>query len=177
MPGRNQIKNHDERRASPRLPPSAIPSLKGVKLVAGPEVRLVNISRGGALIESEARLSPGSNLCLRLVTAESVYLLKGQVLRSKVASLAGAGLRYQSAVSFVEEFSILPHKESPQHSESISSGHAAADYAAAAACDSRSPVREVGTQEEGDLIEVETLTVTSSQSDVDLCELLHYNSW
>lgn len=177
MPARNQIKNYDERRASPRLPPSAIPSLKGVKLVAGPEVRLVNISRGGALIESEARLSPGSNLCLRLVTAESVYLLKGHVLRSKVASLAGGGLRYQSAVSFNEEFSILPHRQRPQKSECAATRDSAADCAAVAPSEDSASQSRAETRTEGDLPELETVTANSNQSDLDLSKLLRQNTW
>lgn len=177
MPARNQIKNHDDRRASPRLPPSAIPSLKGVKLVAGPEVRLVNISRGGALIESEARLSPGSNLCLRLVTAESVYLLKGQVLRSKVASLTGGSPRYQSAVSFIEEFSILPGRQRPHRAEVGTVEDPQADRVAAppsadTPCSSTGEIRQ-----EGDLPELETVTVNSNQSDLDLRKQLRQNTW
>jgi PilZ domain len=177
MPARNQIKNYDERRGSPRLPPSAIPALKGVKLVAGPEVRLVNISRGGALIESEARLSPGSNLCLRLVTAESVYLLKGQVLRSRVASLAGAGLRYQSAISFSEEFSILPRREGPHESQCSSTVDSDVDSTVVpSSLPSESPPQADITAE-GDWPELETVTVNSDQSDFDFSELLRRNSW
>ena len=108
-----------ERRAAPRLSPSAIPSLKSVRLVAGPEVRLINISRSGALVESEARLSPGSNLCIRLVTEESMYLLKGRVVRARAAAFAGTTIRYQIAVAFDEELPILAGAEAEELSSKI----------------------------------------------------------
>jgi hypothetical protein len=177
MPARNQIKNSNQRRASPRLPPTAIPSLKGVKLVAGPEVQLINISRGGALIESEARLSPGSHLCLRLVTAESVYLLKGRILRSKVAAVAEGCLRYQSAISFDEEFSILPQRESPRHSECAAPDDATADSAAAIVPESLASAPPATIRGEDESAEVETLTVNSNRTDFDLGELLRRNAW
>lgn len=103
-----------DRRRAVRLPPSAIPLLKSVRLVAGPEVKLINISRGGALIESEARLSPGSTICVRLVSGDSIYLLKGRVLRARAASLSGTELRYHIALAFDEEFAVVPMDEALQ---------------------------------------------------------------
>jgi hypothetical protein len=105
-------KRNLERRRAARLPPSAIPFLKSVKLVAGPEVKLINVSRGGALIESEARLSPGSAICVRLVTGESIYLLKGRVLRARAVALSGAEIRYHIAVAFDQEFTVVARNES-----------------------------------------------------------------
>ncbi len=95
-----------ERRTSPRLPPSAIPSLKSISLSSGPEVVLINISRGGALLESDRRLRPSTKICLRLVTAETVHQVWGRVLRSQVSGLVG-GLHYQSAVAFDQELALL----------------------------------------------------------------------
>jgi hypothetical protein len=95
-----------ERRTSCRKPPSAIPTLKKVSLSSGLEVTLINISRGGALIESNNRICPTTTICLRMVTAEGVYQLFGRVLRSRVCGL-GAGLRYQSAVAFHNELPLL----------------------------------------------------------------------
>ncbi len=100
------IKNGTERRTSPRLPPSAIPSLKSISLSSGPEVVLINISRGGALLESDRRLRPSTKICLRLVTAETVHQVWGRVLRSQVSGLVG-GLHYQSAVAFDQELALL----------------------------------------------------------------------
>jgi hypothetical protein len=97
-----------ENRKAPRFEASAIPSLKRVSQVVGPEVRLINISRAGALIESQEPLSKGSSVCLRLVTVKSVYLLKGRILRYNISSMNGNVIQYQSAIVFDEDFTILP---------------------------------------------------------------------
>ncbi len=100
--------NTKNRRRMPRLDATALPFLKSVNQVGGPEVKLINISRRGALIESQVRLTTGSSICLRLAIAETVYLLKGRVLRYSVSSLVGSSLRYQSAIVFDEDFAIMP---------------------------------------------------------------------
>ncbi len=97
-----------ENRKAPRFGASAIPSLQSVSQVVGPEVKLINISRAGALIESQEPLSKGSSICLKLVTAKNVYLLKGRILRYNVSSVKGNMLQYQSAIVFDEDFTILP---------------------------------------------------------------------
>ncbi len=107
--GKNS-QNVKNRRKAPRLDATAIPSLKGINEVGGPEVKLINISRGGALIESQERLSTGSNICLRLVTEDKVHLIKGRVLRYSVSSLVDGVIRYQSAIVFDEDFTMMPEK-------------------------------------------------------------------
>lgn len=96
-----------DRRAAPRLPACSIPGLGATEIVAGPEVRLLNISRAGVLLESAGRLSTGSHICLRLHAADAVFLLKGRVLRSKTITEGGRDLRYESAVAFDEDFVLL----------------------------------------------------------------------
>ena len=91
----------------PRFLPTEFASVKGLRLAAGPEVTLVNASRGGMLIESQCPLAPNESLLLRLVTREAAYLLKGRVLRSRVHSLAANAVLYRIAVVFDEEFSEL----------------------------------------------------------------------
>jgi hypothetical protein len=99
-----------DRRKTPRFDPSVIPFLEAVHLVGGPEVKLVNISRGGALIESQERLSPGLSIMLKIATAETVYLLKGCILRYDVSSIDDTVPHYYSAIAFDEDFTILPQK-------------------------------------------------------------------
>jgi hypothetical protein len=107
-----------EKRSSPRLPPSTISNLKSVRLVAGPEVTLINISRGGALIETEAHLVPHSSVAIRLVAADAVLLLHGKVLRSRASSFQGSTLLYQSAIAFDEELPLLAgYQKQPQANE------------------------------------------------------------
>lgn len=96
-----------DRRAAPRRPACSIPGLGAADIVAGPEVRLLNISRAGVLLESAGRLSTGAHICLRLQAADAVLLLKGRVLRSRTVTEGGRDLRYESAVAFDEDFVLL----------------------------------------------------------------------
>ncbi|GEM_PF-6237911 len=96
-----------DRRGAPRRPACSIPGLGAADIVAGPEVRLLNISRAGVLLESARRLSTGSHICLRLHAADAVFLLKGRVLRSRTVTEGGCDLRYESAVAFDEDFVLL----------------------------------------------------------------------
>jgi hypothetical protein len=114
----NTKKKGADRRTSCRKPPSAIPTLKKLCLSSGLEVQLINISRGGALIESNNRICPTTTICLRMVTAEGVYQLFGRVLRSRVCGL-GAGLRYQSAVAFHNEFPLLLEDEAAEPRQAV----------------------------------------------------------
>lgn len=96
-----------ERRRAPRFDASAIPHLKSVRQVDGPEVRLINISRCGALIETRERMLPKSRVSLRLDTKETVHFLDGEVLRCYVYEIDRV-LKYQYSVVFDEDFKILP---------------------------------------------------------------------
>jgi len=71
-----------DRRALPRLPPEAFASLKGEFLGSGTSVKFINISSGGALVESEERLAPSAKIYLRITSTEGTLLLRGRILRS-----------------------------------------------------------------------------------------------
>lgn len=95
------------RRRAPRFDASAISHLTSVRQVEGPEVKLINISRWGALIETKERMLPKSRVSLRLDTKETVHFLDGEVLRCYVYEIEKV-MTYQYAVAFDEEFGILP---------------------------------------------------------------------
>ena len=100
-------KNAVDRRQAHRFDPSDIPSLESVHLGEGPGMTLINISRSGALIETQRQMSPGSSVSLRIVTEEVVYLIKGQILRCHVHSIDKA-VTYRCAIAFDEDFTIFP---------------------------------------------------------------------
>jgi hypothetical protein len=97
------------------MPPSVIPHLKAVRIVAGPEARLINISRGGALIETDARLAPKSSICLRVVTAEAILMLKGRIVYSRTAILGSSTIRFHTALQFDEEFLLADSQFVSEH--------------------------------------------------------------
>lgn len=95
-----------DRRTSPRYESSAIPNLKSINQIGGPEVKLINISRSGALIEGPERMSPGSVIWLQIVTTGAVYHLKGHVVCSTTSSMNDQS--FQSAIAFDRDFTVLP---------------------------------------------------------------------
>lgn len=94
-----------DRRTSPRVPASAVPDLKA-RLLAGPDVRLVDLSRRGVLLETQTRLLPGSPVRLKFVAQDATLVLKGAVVRSSVCTCGEHGLIYRTAVTFDEDIAI-----------------------------------------------------------------------
>jgi len=120
-------------RQWPRYKISEVPSLKGVSSNGGSELEVINISRGGALLESDMRMRPGTKILLRVVTIEGVIQIAGHVLRSSISSLKGVP-RYQSAVEFENPLHILDDQSDskddnlqPSERQSASSGEPGAD--------------------------------------------------
>ena len=94
------------RRQYLRLKPAAVPFLKSVAFNQGFEAQVVNISRGGILLETDVRLRPQMKIFLKLVTTEGVIKMEGQIIRSSISSLNGVP-RYQSAIAFEHPFHML----------------------------------------------------------------------
>jgi|GEM_PF-3300039 len=94
------------RRLSPRLKAEDVPFLKSVELYQGKEIQIVNISRGGILIETETRLRPDFKVMLTLVTTEGVYKRDGTILRSSISSLSGVP-KYRTAIAFKQPFELM----------------------------------------------------------------------
>jgi hypothetical protein len=94
------------RRLSPRLKAEDVPFLKSVELYQGKEIRIVNISRGGILIETETRLRPDFKVMLTLVTTEGTYKMDGTILRSSISDLNGIP-KYRTAIAFKQPFGLM----------------------------------------------------------------------
>lgn len=109
---------HAERRASPRLPPEAFPSLNGAFLRSGASVELIDISSGGALVESEERLAPNTKICLKITTDKGTLTLHGRILRSIISQLKGT-LRYRSGIAFDDKFPLQPEVPNTEMAEDI----------------------------------------------------------
>jgi uncharacterized protein DUF6982/PilZ domain-containing protein len=87
------------RRAHRRLSPQELRRLEAVRVKYGPEVRVVDVSEGGILIETERALKPHSTIVFELTGAATETLIPARVLRSQMVSLEGAG-RYRTACAF-----------------------------------------------------------------------------
>ena len=94
------------RRQYLRLKPSAVPFLKSVVFNQGLEAQVVNISRGGILLETDERLKPQTEILLKLVTTYGVIRTEGLIIRSAISSLNRIP-RYKSAIAFEQPFHML----------------------------------------------------------------------
>ena len=90
-----------DRRRAIRRQRAELPWLRGLRLRPGLEASLVNLSAGGALVETETRLRPGARAVLRLIGVAESRMVPGSVSRSWVASIEpGHGVRYRGALVF-----------------------------------------------------------------------------
>jgi hypothetical protein len=90
-----------ERRAHVRLRPVELPRPVLVRMKHGPLLTVVDLSAGGALVETSERLNPGTQLVLELLTpsAPTATTVASRVIRSHVTSVR-EGLRYRGACAF-----------------------------------------------------------------------------
>jgi len=86
-------------RQWPRFNISEIPSIKDSSLNSGARIKIVNMSRGGALLQTRKHIARGTEINLILSTAEGTVPLTGLVLRSNISSLKGIP-QYHAAVAF-----------------------------------------------------------------------------
>jgi hypothetical protein len=95
-----------DQRVYPRLKPSAIPFLKSISFEKGLEAQVIDISRGGMLVETDVRLRPQMKLGIIVATTDGTIVLDGSIVRTFIVSLQGAP-RYQSAIAFDHPFHML----------------------------------------------------------------------
>ena len=92
-----------ERRRAIRKRRAELPWLRGLRLRPGLDVALVNLSAGGALVETPTRLRLGARTALRLTGTAGSWTVSGHVSRSWVATVAREhGVLYRGALVFDE---------------------------------------------------------------------------
>jgi hypothetical protein len=92
-------------RRFPRHPATRLPSLRA-SILAGPDVRVINVARGGMLVESDVRLTPGSGVCLNVTLGDQVYQIAGRVSRVD-ASLTDGRVKYRAGIALDQEMAIF----------------------------------------------------------------------
>jgi hypothetical protein len=88
-----------DRRQADRVRPEDTPWRRVALLRPGRIVMLVNVSRGGALVESGLRLNPGMRTELQL-SGEPRRNIRGRIERCRVTALEP--LTYEGAIVFEE---------------------------------------------------------------------------
>jgi hypothetical protein len=88
-------RRRDRRRARPEEH-----RIVAARIRPGHDVSVVDVSAGGALVESERRLLPGSAVELHLWSACRSEIVRGQIIRCAVARLGGNAICYRGAIAF-----------------------------------------------------------------------------
>ena len=118
------------RRIHERRKANELEWLRGASVKYGAEVRVINISAGGLLLETEKALKPNSSVVLELTGPERPIVVPSKVLRCRVASLSDI-LTYEGACAFQRPLTIpeLTVKLTSQTTElAVSVAHTAVDW-------------------------------------------------
>jgi hypothetical protein len=102
----------DDRRVSVRHDSSELGDVMA-RVLGVCNAHLIDISRRGVLFESEARLTMGLKVSLRITTSDASVALKGVVVRSKFM-MRDKGAIYQTALSLDEDISLIHELELSQ---------------------------------------------------------------
>jgi hypothetical protein len=89
----------DRRRALRSMPDASDP-LARLRLRAGRELAVVNLASGGALVEAEGRLLPGTHVDVHVIGVDGRVLVRSRVVRAYVHRLAGDRILYRGALAF-----------------------------------------------------------------------------
>jgi hypothetical protein len=89
-----------DRRAAERYSAAACDWLAAVRLRFGDDMTVINVSRGGLLVETGARLLPNARIELQASILGDTCVMQVHVLRSQVCAIRSAGIRYRAAVAF-----------------------------------------------------------------------------
>ena len=93
------------RRLHERLKASDLRWLRGARIKYGSDVRIIDISAGGVLLETESALTRDASVVVELAGPDSPILVPSRVLRCRMASL-GEILKYQGACAFKRPLAI-----------------------------------------------------------------------
>ena len=90
-----------ERRGHVRRPAPDPGWLRGARLRSGSGAVLMDVSPGGTLLQTAARLRPGMRTVLQLKTRDGELRVPGEVVRAWVAAIqSDRGVIYRGAVRF-----------------------------------------------------------------------------
>jgi PilZ domain-containing protein len=89
-----------ERRRMPRRIPEPGEVLSKVRLRGGREWTVVDISSGGALLDGDNRLLPGTHVDVHVTTRDGRVLVRARVVRASVVRLRADVVGYHAALAF-----------------------------------------------------------------------------
>ena len=89
-----------ERRRAARREPARDEPLARVRLRAGRDLDVVDVSTCGVLVEGETRLLPGTRVDVHVLTADGRVLVRSRVVRAYVSALRSDCVVYRGALAF-----------------------------------------------------------------------------
>ena len=89
-----------ERRQHIRRSPDTDETLSHIRLRTGPALAVLDLSDGGALVEGDVRLRPGTHIEVHVVTRDGRTLVRGRITRAYVFALTAAGVCYRAGLAF-----------------------------------------------------------------------------
>jgi hypothetical protein len=89
-----------ERRRAGRWSPALTEPLSRVRLRAGRELAVVNVSVHGVLVEGAMRLLPGTHVDVHIMGTHGRVLVRARVVRCAVWALLADLVHYRGALSF-----------------------------------------------------------------------------
>lgn len=101
-----------DRRRIPRRVPDPSDPVTRIRLRIGGELRVVDLSPAGALVEGETRLLPGTHLDVHVITVEGRVLVRTRVARAFVSRLSNDRVTYRGALAFDRQIDLGSFKTS-----------------------------------------------------------------
>jgi hypothetical protein len=92
-----------ERRAWARVSTVEHVGMANGRLRPGRTAQIIDVSPGGALVETDWRLLPGTRVELQLGDPVTLHRVKGRIVRCHVALLDRERVRYRGALAFEEQ--------------------------------------------------------------------------
>ena len=89
-----------ERRRAPRRTPAIDEPLSQIRLRAGRQLSVIDVSNLGLMAEGEMRLLPGTHVEVHLVTCDGRLLVRSRVVRAFVCHVSAGQIRYRGALAF-----------------------------------------------------------------------------
>ena len=90
----------DDRRRTPRHGRVEDHGIVSARVRPGREASVIDVSAGGALVETKHRLLPGTAVELHLETSDRRATIRGRVLRCAIARLRSSSVCYRGAIGF-----------------------------------------------------------------------------
>jgi hypothetical protein len=98
----------EERRRTNRRIPACTEALSRIRLRAGRELAVINVSPWGALVEGATRLLPGTNVDVHVTAAQGRVLVRARVIRCTVWRVGADVIVYRGALAFPAPVDLLP---------------------------------------------------------------------